>query len=220
MRSGYDEEKWWTDLPKLTTLTTEGDYSGTFEYPRHITLQSISYHSILTNRHALSHYCYSWQGKCFQIQENRSHQEFLFLLSLIPRYDSRSFWLFLFSSFFHTHLSSKPFTQFLINPFVTRLLHSWQTKTSLWRTILGWIPTTHPSSIWRMNNKHLFKTIPLSLHHQEHNPPKTPHLPLNPLPHLHSSSQNDSHAWTPWQESKTCEPTASLSITSHPLTHS
>ena len=66
------------------------------------------------------------------------------------------------------------------------------------------------SSTWRMNNKHLFKTIPLSSNHQEHNPPKTPHLPLNPLPHLHSSSQNGSHAWTPWQESKPCEPTASL----------
>ncbi|KAK8821392.1 hypothetical protein WA577_006690, partial [Blastocystis sp. JDR] len=29
------------NLPKLTTLTTEGDYSGTFEYPRHITLQNM-----------------------------------------------------------------------------------------------------------------------------------------------------------------------------------
>ena len=56
MRSGDDEMKWWIDLPKLTSLTGS---SGTFEYPRSITLEGTSYHSILTNRHALSHYCLS-----------------------------------------------------------------------------------------------------------------------------------------------------------------
>ena len=123
-----------------------------------------------------------------------------------------------------THLSSKPFTQFLINPFRNCLLLSWQTKDITMKDCSGIDPRNaplHPHQFaWRMNNKHLFKTIPLSSNHQEHNPPKTPHLPLNPLPHLHSSSQNDSHAWTPWQESKPCEPTASLIIMSHPLTHS
>ena len=47
------------DLPKLTTLTTEEWGSHTFENPRSITLEGTSYHSILTNRHALSHHCHS-----------------------------------------------------------------------------------------------------------------------------------------------------------------
>ncbi|KAK8833530.1 hypothetical protein WA577_006674, partial [Blastocystis sp. JDR] len=78
------------NLPKLTTLTTEGDDSYTFYYPRSITLEGIPYHSILTNRHALSHYCHSFQEICIQMQENHSHQEYLFLLFLIPRHHSRS----------------------------------------------------------------------------------------------------------------------------------
>ena len=104
MRSDDDEMKWWIDLPKLTTLTAEGDDSGTFEDPRSITLEGSFYHSILTNRHALSHYCYSWQRKGFPRQENRSHQESLLLPSLISRHYIRSFWLPLLSSFFHTPL--------------------------------------------------------------------------------------------------------------------
>ena len=100
MRSDDDEMKWWIDLPKLTTLTTKGCNSNTFCDPRIITLEGISYHSILTNRHALSHHC--WSPSCFQRKENRSHEEFLSLLSLIPRHHSRSFWLPLLSSFFHT----------------------------------------------------------------------------------------------------------------------
>ena len=59
MRSGGDEMKWWIDLPKLTTLTTEGEDSDTFECPRSITLESTSYPSTLTNRHAFSHHCHS-----------------------------------------------------------------------------------------------------------------------------------------------------------------
>ncbi len=58
MRSVGYEMKWWIDLPKLNTLTTEY-YSYSFQYPRHITLEGISYHSILTNRHALSNNCQS-----------------------------------------------------------------------------------------------------------------------------------------------------------------
>ena len=105
MRSGDDEMKWWIDLPKLTTLTTiipEGWISFTFCNPRHITLEGISYHSTLTIRHTLSHHCHSWQDICFQIQENRSHQEFPFLLSLIPRHHSRSARVSQIPSFFHT----------------------------------------------------------------------------------------------------------------------
>ena len=103
MRSGYDVMKWWIDLPKLTSLTTED--SWTFRFPRIITLESTSYHSILINRHALSHYCYSWQRKGFQREENRSHEESLLLLSsLIPRHLSCSFFLPLLSSFFHIPL--------------------------------------------------------------------------------------------------------------------
>ena len=92
MRSGDDEMNWWIDLPKLTSLTTnttEG-YSWTFHYPRTITLEGISYHSIFTSRHALSHYCHTWQETCFPLQENRSHEEPLFFLSLIPRHHSSS----------------------------------------------------------------------------------------------------------------------------------
>ena len=106
MRSGDDEMKWWIDLPKLTSLTTEG-YSWSFENPHHITLESISHHSALTNRHALSHYCYSWHGIRFQIQENRSHQEFLFFPSLISRHHSCSARVSPIHCFFHTPLSSQ-----------------------------------------------------------------------------------------------------------------
>ena len=48
LRSDDDELNWWIDLPKLTSLTsltTEGDYSSTFEYPHSITLEGMSYHS-------------------------------------------------------------------------------------------------------------------------------------------------------------------------------
>ena len=107
MRSEYWELIWWIDLPKLTTLITEGSNSWTFFYPRHITLEGISYHSFLTNRHAFSHHCYSCQGHCFLLQENPSHEEFLFLLPLIPRHHSRFAVLSFLPSFFHT-LSSIP----------------------------------------------------------------------------------------------------------------
>ena len=77
-------------MPKLTSLTTEGRESKAFHNPRSITLEGMSYHSILTNRYALSHYCHSYQGMGFLREENPPHQEFLFLLSLIPRHHSRS----------------------------------------------------------------------------------------------------------------------------------
>ena len=108
MRSDDDEMNWWIDLPKLITITTEGRYSYTFQYPRSITLESILFHSILTNRHARSYHCCSWQRKGFPLQENRSHEESLLLPSLISRHLSRSFRLPLLSSFFHTYLSSTP----------------------------------------------------------------------------------------------------------------
>ena len=44
MRSGDDETNWWIDLPKLTSLTTD-EGSRSFEFPRIITLESISFHS-------------------------------------------------------------------------------------------------------------------------------------------------------------------------------
>ena len=98
--------RWWIDLPKLTTLTTEeNDNSTTFYNLRNATLEGISYHSILTNRHALSHYCHSWLEICLPLEENRSHEEFLSLLSLIPRHHSRSPILPLLPSFFHTRFT-------------------------------------------------------------------------------------------------------------------
>ena len=62
MRSDDDERKWWIDLPKLTSLTTEGEGSESFSCVRNITLESDSSLSSLTNRHALSHHCVSSQG--------------------------------------------------------------------------------------------------------------------------------------------------------------
>ena len=88
MRSDDDGMKWWIDLPKLTSLTTT-ERSIIFRFPRIINLEGISYHSILTIRHALSHQCLSWR-ECIPTQENRSHEESLFLPSLIPRHHSCS----------------------------------------------------------------------------------------------------------------------------------
>ena len=128
MRSGCDEMNWWIDLPKLTTLTTDKD-SNTFHYPRIITLEGMYYHFILTNRHALSHYCYSFQEECFRLQEDRSYQEFLSLPSLIPRHHSRSPTLSQIPSFFHT--------RFIINSL--RMSHS--------HFITLYIITPHSSAI-------------------------------------------------------------------------
>ena len=72
MRSGDDEMRWWIDLPKLTTLTT-GKNSCSFNYPGVITLESISYHPILTNRHTLTHHCFS--PSCIWIQTSIVPQE-------------------------------------------------------------------------------------------------------------------------------------------------
>ena len=43
-----------------------------------------------------------------------------------------------------THLSSKPFTQLLKNPFVNRLLHSWQTKDITVKDCSGMDPHNAP----------------------------------------------------------------------------
>ena len=51
-----------------------------------------------------------------------------------------------------THLSSKPFTQFLINPFVHRLLHSWQRhhyEGLLWDGSRN--TPLHPHDAWTTN---------------------------------------------------------------------
>ena len=42
MRSDHTPVKWWLDLPKLTTLTTEGEDSESFRCPHHIILESAS----------------------------------------------------------------------------------------------------------------------------------------------------------------------------------
>ena len=87
-------------MPKLTSLTTVNG-SSTFYRPRSITLEGMSYHSVLTSRHALFHHCYSYRGHCFQTQFNRSYKESLSLLSLIPRHHSRSPTVFPVPCFFH-----------------------------------------------------------------------------------------------------------------------
>ena len=157
MRSGDDEMSWWIDLPKLTTLAAE--YSYTFCNPRSITLEGLSYHSILTNRHALSHHCHSLQGIRFLFQENRSHQEFLSLTSLIPRHHSRFAVLSFLSSLFHilfinSTLLNKPHPLLIIHtppcreslPQATGHNRSSSTLTlaPTWMPIITWNPL--PSS--------------------------------------------------------------------------
>ena len=102
MRSEHTNVNWGLDLPKLTSLTTEGRESKAFHNPRSITLEGMSYHSILTNRHALSHHCHSYQEMCFQPQGNPSYEESLSLLSFIPRHYSPSPDFSWIPSFFHT----------------------------------------------------------------------------------------------------------------------
>ena len=139
MRSGDDELMWWIDLPKLITLTGSGD---TFRYPRSITLEGISYHSILTNRHALSHHCYSSQGCCFLLQENPSYEQFLFLLSLIPRHHLRSPKVSPVHCFFHIPIPTPNrrfhFTQQLLSSF---LIVTLSILTSLSHVMLLSIPS-------------------------------------------------------------------------------
>ena len=121
MRSDDDEMKWWIDLPKLTTLATIGN-SAVFWYPRSITLEGTSYHSILTNRHAFSHHCCALQEMGFRTQENRQYKEFLFLPSFIPRHHSHSPTVSPVHCFFHI-LTPTPnrrfhFTQQLLLSFI------------------------------------------------------------------------------------------------------
>ena len=106
MRSDDDGKKWLIDMPKLISLTTV-DYSNTFRNPRIITLEGIPYCSFLTNRHALSHHCHSCQGTRFQGEDNRSYEEFLFFLSIIPRHHFCSSILPRVLSFFYTPLFNK-----------------------------------------------------------------------------------------------------------------
>ena len=129
MRSGDDDMNWWIDLPKLTTLSTEGDYSCTFLYPHSITLEGLSFHPTLTNRHTLSHHCLSWQVTSFQMQENRSYKESHFLLLLIPRHHPRSFCLSQVSSFLHTQFATTTHFTTQYSPQPIRRFHSTQQQT-------------------------------------------------------------------------------------------
>ena len=168
MRSGDDEMNWWIDLPKLTTLTTEVDYSYTFYQPRIITLEGTSIHSTLTNRHALSHNCYSGQDICFPKEENRSHEESLSFLSLIPRHHSRSPTVPLLSSFFH-----KP----LIMPFLCTIS----------------INTNSPFSLHSIRNSfHTFHNHSIPCFDSVHTP-STLHSPI-PLPYAWLPSSNSSYS--------------------------
>ena len=144
MRSGDDEMKWWIDLPKLTSLTAEGN-SWSFIYPRSITLEGISYHSTLTYRHALSHHCYPPWG--IWKEKNHSHQEFLFLLSLIPRHHSRSFWLPLLSSFFHTRFTINSL-QTNHSPFISLSIITPNSSAIPKRGMREDVPFHHFTSTW------------------------------------------------------------------------
>ena len=128
MRSGYSTVKWWLDLPKLTSLTTVED-SLTFTNPRSIILEGSSYGLNLTYRHTLSHHCCSFQGICFQMEEDYGWMEFLFHASLIPSHHPRSFRLSQVSSFFHTQFTtiSHFTTQYSLQPI--RRFHATQQQT-------------------------------------------------------------------------------------------
>ena len=62
----------WLDLPKLTTLSTDGKYSSTFNSPYHITLESDSHSLWMMFRHAQSHRCGS--SICILVQVWRHNQ--------------------------------------------------------------------------------------------------------------------------------------------------
>ena len=128
MRSEVDNVKWWIDLPKLTSLTTDKD-SLTFCNPRSITLEGSSYDLNLTNRHTLSHHCCSFQGICFQMEEDYGWMEFLFHASLIPSHHPLSFCLSQISSFLHTQLTTITHfaTQYSLQPI--RRFHFTQQQT-------------------------------------------------------------------------------------------
>ena len=100
MRSGDKEVNEWIDLPKLSILTAV-EHSGTFKYPRSITLESVSYHSIFINRYSLPHHCRSWPVLLLQIQEDSLHKKIILHLSLIYRYHSRSWNLSIVISLLH-----------------------------------------------------------------------------------------------------------------------
>ena len=128
MRSCDDNGKWWLDLPKLTSLTTVED-SLTFTNPRSIILEGSSYDLNLTNRHTLSHHCCSFQGICFQMEEDYGWMEFLFHASLIPSHHPRSFCLSQVSSFFHTQFTTISHFTTQYSPQPIRRFHSTQQQT-------------------------------------------------------------------------------------------
>ena len=80
----------WLDLPKLTTLSTNGKYSFTFRYPHHITLESDSHSLWMMFRHAPSHQCVSLKW-CIRLQEWRyNHRKYSLHSSLTNRHRSSS----------------------------------------------------------------------------------------------------------------------------------
>ena len=106
MKSGDDEINWIVEMPKLTSLITV-DYSSSFRNPRIITLEGNSCPSILISRYALSHQCYPCQGACFQREDDRSYEEYLFFLSFILRHHFCSSVLPRVFSFLYTPLFIK-----------------------------------------------------------------------------------------------------------------
>ena len=62
-------------MPKLTTLTSDNgnSYTETFEYPRHITLESDSYLTSLVIRYASSQQRLPESQLCIPLQERRHH---------------------------------------------------------------------------------------------------------------------------------------------------
>ena len=85
MRSMWIELLWWIDLPRLTTLTTVGECSSTFEQVFLVTFDSDSSSPQLTTRHAFS--CWIQSASCFLLwMWVFSDREFSFILSVTPRH--------------------------------------------------------------------------------------------------------------------------------------
>ena len=79
----------WLDLTKLTSLRTDDQYSSTFHYPHHITLESDSHSLWMMFRHAPSHRCVS--SRCILVQEWRhNHRRYSLHPSLTNRHRSSS----------------------------------------------------------------------------------------------------------------------------------
>ncbi len=98
MRSGDDAATWWIDLPRLNTLTTEGEYSQSLRHPRSITLEGffitrtsqadmLSLHTVVLNKQYAFDYATTINAK----SSSSSPPSFLDITSALQYYLECSF---------------------------------------------------------------------------------------------------------------------------------